>query len=261
MVNSPEFKKTIVKPIKTLEQLVSSHLVADIIIDIRESLEEQNNTSIEFVLPSLNSELQIDGRALDLYNRAAAILKTKPQLVYMLKIGIEDMYIYNFEEDPSVVTAGANDTTHLQQVFGPRFTDLRSVDLKEHTLNVLEEGLTKAESSGRASGMSMGVLGSLFHDFGKSTKIRELVLGGGMQRGHKAHAEVSEMYVQDLLLNKIYNILLEDIIAIDLVDSLAKVVRNHHPANAKMKEDLDINFVVIADQEARKTEFRKLRKK
>jgi len=262
MDNSQEFKKIELKDIKSIEQLVSSHLVAEVIVNIRENLEEKNQKTVEFVLPDLDIPV-IEGseRARELYERAGKILKTKAQLIYMLKIGIEDLFNYNFAEDPSVVTAGANDIIHLNQMFGPRFADLRKISLLNHTLNVFEEGIAKAEHSGRASGMVIGVLGCLFHDFGKSTKIREKLLGTGMQRGYKIHAEVSEMYVQDLLLNKIYNILVEDIVAIDLIDSLAKVVKNHHPSSAKMKEDLEINFVIIADQEARKKEYRQIQRK
>lgn len=256
MDNSLEYKSTVLKPISSVEQLVASHLVADIIIDIRENLEKQNQSMLEFMIPPLEGEAS--ERIQALYARGSKIFKFKPQYVYMLKIGLEDISIYDFGDDPSVVTAGTGDTTHLQQIFGARFTELRGVNLADHTLNVLEEALDMAEKSGRPSGLSIGILGALFHDFGKSTKIREQIIGKGMQRGYKSHAEVSQMYIQDLLINKLYNTLKEGFVEVDIIDSLAHIVKNHHPANAKLKADLDINFVLKSDQEARKKEFRSL---
>lgn len=247
------FTKTKLKPIKTVEQMVTSYVVADILIDFRKELIQKEEKTI--YIPELDSSLNISERAKEDYLKATKILKHNSQLLFICKIGIEDLFKYDFRKDPSVVVAGSNDTMHLQQIFGPRFSDLKNINLLDHTLNVFEEGIKNAINSGRASGMAMGVLGCLFHDFGKSTKIREKVLGTGMQRGYKAHAEVSELYIHDLLLNELYNLLKEDIITIDFIDSLSKIVKNHHPTNSKTREDLDISFVTKADHEARKKEY------
>jgi len=259
MNDTQEFKKTILKPIKTIEQIVASYMVAEIIIEIRNSLIEKNKNEIKFDIPILSDK--VSDRAKDLFERAFEIMKFKPSYVYLVQLGLEDMFKYNFKDSPSVTTNGAGDTSHLQKMFATRFTDLSKINLEDHTLNVLENAIDSAERSGRASSMSLSIIAALFHDYGKSIEIRKAVLGEGIQRGNKAHAEVSFLYLQDLLFPKLYNTIEDSYNLSETTERLGFLVKNHHPANKEMREDLEISFVVNADHEARRKEFISLRNK
>ena len=259
MKDSQEFKPYKILPIKTVEQLVASYHVAEIIKEIRDEILKEEEEVISFEIPKLEAEAKISQRAIDLYEKAFNIMKFKPSYVFIAKLGIEDIYNFDFKNDPSVTTSGSADTAHLQKMFSTRFTDLSKIDLETHTLNVFEEALNQAEKSGRASSMSIAILGALFHDFGKSTKIRSTVMGSGMQRGVKAHAEVSSLYLQDLLLPKVYNVIDDSYNLTESTDRLVYIVKNHHPASAKVKEDLEVDFVVKADHNARKNEMTEIR--
>jgi len=262
MKDSQEFKKTKIMPIKTIEQIVASHLISEIILDIRKEIEDKNSENLEFVAPKLESKNKISQRAKDLFLRAFEIMKFKPSYVYMAKLGIEDIYNYEFYNNSSVSTAGSADTIHLQRMFNTRFVDLASITLEDHTLNVFEEAIELAESSGRASSMSLAILGALFHDFGKSSEIRSIVSGGkGVQRGVKAHAEVSFLYLQDLLFPRVYNVIEDSYSLTESTDRLAEIVKSHHPANNAQKEDLEIKFIVEADHKARRKEMKSIRSK
>jgi len=263
MKDSQEFNNNFagrkILPIKTVEQLVASHLVAEILIEIREEIEEMEKDNLEFLIPKLNEN--VSERASKLFEKAFSIMKFKPSFVYMVKLGIEDIFKYKFSEDPSVTTVGGGDTAHLQKMFATRFTDLSKINLEDHTLNVFENALNMAEKSGRASTMSLSIIASLFHDFGKSSKIKKELLGEGMQRGTKAHAEISALYLQDLLFLKLYNIIDDGYSITEATERLEFLVKNHHPANKDQKEDLEIAFIVNVDHEARKQEFNSLRSK
>ena len=263
MKDSQEFKPHKIMPILTIEQLVASHLVAEILIDIRKDLQERNEKSIEFTAPELEvkGSNQISPRAQELFLKAFSIMKMKPSYVLMAKIGIEDIFNYNFKDSSSVTTAGTADTAHLSTMVGSQFLDLGEIDLEEHTLNVLEQAITVAEETGRAASMSMAILGSLFHDFGKSQEIRKTVMGEGMQRGVKAHAEISGTYIKEMLLTRVLSVMEETQILTDAGDRLMNIVKNHHPANKDQREDLEIAFIVKADAQARKAEMSKIRRK
>lgn len=253
-----EFKSKKILPIHTIEQLVQSHLVAEVLDDIKKEVHKKNTVSFMNVIPKLDHSIE-NIRAQDLYNRAVKIFKFKPVLLMMLKISMEDMFTYSFEDDSSITTAGSADTQHLSVAFGSKFTDLSQIDLLTHTLNVFEEALNMAEHSGRGSTLSYAILGALMHDFGKSTKIKSQLLGNAVGKGYKPHAEISHMYVSGILMNKLYNLDLDGMFQPEVIDSLANIVKNHHPGNAKLKADLEINFVVKADHNARKKEFNQLR--
>jgi len=263
MSDSQEFKPYEILPIKTIEQLVASHLVAEILVEIRNEIKNKEAEELEFDIPQLKvkNSIVISERAQELYKKAFSIMKFKPSYVFIMKMGIEDMYNYKFSDDASITTMGSADTIHLQKMFSTRFTDLSKVSLEEHTLNVFENALDMAENSGRASSMSIAILAALFHDFGKSSKIRKAVLGEGMQRGVKAHAEVSASYLQDLLLPRVYNIIEDSYSLTESTDRLVDIVKFHHPANKDQREDLEISFVIGADHEARKNEMINLRRK
>ena len=253
MNHSQEFEFKKILPISSIEQLVQSHLVAEILMDIREAVHSKNLDEFKHFIPELSSN--VDARGVALYTKATELFKFRPLLVYVLSYGMEDLYKYNFVNDPSVTSNGAGDTAHLNSYFGSKFTNLAQIDLLTHTLNVFEEAIRIAEQSGRGSSLSLAILGALFHDFGKSSELRKILMGEGLQKGFKPHAELSAIYIQEILLNKIYNSDIEGLYNPRMIEDLTNVVKNHHPANNKQKEDVDISFVVAADHNARKKEM------
>lgn len=253
MNNFQECKKKIL-PIKTIEQLAASYLVAEIIVDIRKELEiELEDKAIESI-PKLDRNVPAELE--DLYIEAAKIVKFKPQLVFLMKFAIEDMVNYAFAQDPSVIVAATNDTSHLSQSFGPTYTNLSKINLMNHTINVFSEAVVKAKSKGRSSGVILPMIGALLHDFGKSSGIRQELLGEAAARGYKAHAEVSASYISEILAIKLYNKFNE--IQTDTIDVLKKIVKDHHPSNQKGKTDPAVAFVIESDHAARKKEYKDL---
>jgi len=256
MKDSQEFERKKIKKIYTVEQLVSSLIVADVVMEIRGEVADSKQKLKENKIPKLDP-IVTSSRAIDLYKKAALILAFKPYYLYMLKFSIEDIYNYEFQKDPSVVTSAQNDSAYLQSVFGNSFTSLAKINLEEHTLNVFEFALEEAISSRRPAGMAASIIGSILHDFGKSTKIRAKIKGAAQQRSFTAHPEVSALYIRELLLTKLYN-KIEDV-PIEILDSIADMVKNHHPQSAKQKADTNIAFIIQADHSARKMEFKKIK--
>lgn len=250
MESSQEFKAKKIMPIKTVEQIAASYLIAEILSEIRQEIEMSNDRhAVEFI-PDL--DISVSKRILDLYEESVKIVKYKPILVYMIKYSIEDMIAYNFEADPSVIVAASADTAHLQAMFSQSFTTLATVNLLDHTLNVFEEAVSSAKKTGRSSGVIIPMIAALLHDFGKSSGIRNKILGEAGSRGYKAHAEVSSSYVRDILSAKLYNKFNE--IPTDTIELLSNLVKNHHPSNTKVKTDPGVAFVIASDHAARKKE-------
>jgi hypothetical protein len=254
MSDSQNFKKRLL-PIKTIKQLAESFLIAEVIVELRKEIEEDTQKKAIDSIPKI--EVPISKELEELYIEACQIAKFKPVLVYIMKFAIEDMITYNFSEDPSVIVAVSNDTTHLQQQFGQSFSTLSKVNLLDHTVNVFKEAVTASKSRGRATGVVIPMIASLLHDFGKSSGIRKEILGeAGNSRGYKAHAEVSASYIQEKISIKLYNKFNE--MATDTTDLLAHIVKNHHAQNMKSKNDSNISLVIEADQKARKKEYKNL---
>lgn len=250
MESSQEFKAKKIMPIKTVEQIAASYLIAEILSEIRQEIEMSNDRhAVEFI-PDL--DISVSKRILDLYEESVKIVKYKPILVYMIKYSIEDMIAYNFEADPSVIVAASADTAHLQEFFS-KFTTLATVNLLDHTLNVFEEAVSSAKKTGRSSGVIIPMIAALLHDFGKSSGIRNKILGEAGSRGYKAHAEVSSSYVRDILSAKLYNKFNE--IPTDTIELLSNLVKNHHPLNKKVKTDPGVAFVIASDHAARQKEY------
>ena len=241
-------------PIKTVEQLAASYLVAEVIVEIRKELENNLEQKAIDSIPKLRANASEKINLL--YIEASRILKYKPQLIYMLKFMLEDMINYSFKSDPSVISAAANDTSHLNAIFGSSFSTLAKIDLETHTLNVFEYAVNQAKTKGRVSGVALPLIGALLHDFGKSTGIRNELLGEASARGYKAHAEVSAAYIQDILSKKLYNQFQE--VPSDTLDVLSHLVKNHHPASKQHKDDQGIKFIEEADKAARKKEYKQL---
>jgi hypothetical protein len=101
------------------------------------------------------------------------------------------------------------------------------------------------------------MLGCLFHDFGKSSKIRSELLGDQIGKGYKAHADVSQMYVREILAPKFHKFLNEN--ASETIEAISNAVQNHHPSNNKVKNDTTIKYISASDTLARKEEKKKLK--
>lgn len=255
MKDFQEFKKIKIKKIHTVEQLVSSLIIADIIVEIRDEHKLNQKETIKMLTPDL--EGNISERARKLYYKAADLMSYKPYYLYLLKYAIEDIFKYNFRKDPSVVTTSPADSAYLNSVFGSGFVGLAKINLEDHTLNVFEFAIDDALKSGRPSSMVAPILGAILHDFGKSTEIRKKIKGVAQSRSFTAHPDVSASYVRELLLTKLYNTL--DDIPVEIIDGIANMVKNHHPQSDKLKGDLNIAFIIKADHSARKMEYQKIK--
>ncbi len=257
MSNSQDFNGKRIDAIHTLSQLSSSLLVAKCIIEIR----EERASSLVSLAEENMPKLEINNQAIQtLYKDFCTVVGFKPAFVYLAKIGLEDMVRYNFKDDPSVVKGANQDTQHLQNAFGPNYAVLERTNLMSHTLNVFKQGLETGKKKGRIMQIALPILGCLFHDFGKSSAIRKELLGDqSTSKGYKAHAEVSAMYIRELLNTRFYN--LTKTSPSDTIEMLANAVLKHHPASVREKGDNIIKFIIEADSSARKQEFKQLNQK
>jgi len=259
MTDSHDSKKTPnpfmeLKDIHSIEQLLASYIVAECIIEIR----GERNTSIKKLakdsVPKLNVPIK---RYQELYERFCGLVNYSPTFLFLMSTGLEDMYKYNFSKDPSVVTSANQDTAHLSQAFGSTYSALARVNLEEHTLNVLEKGIESGEKKGRVMQTALPMIACLYHDFGKSTEIRVELVGEGIGKGYRAHAEVSQMYIREVLAIKYHQKFTEH--SMEAIEQLAKVVKDHHPSHKSQKSDTMISYVIAADMDARKDEMKKIK--
>lgn len=251
-----ERKNETIKDIKSISQLVSSFYLADAILEIREERKDSLNSLSKSNIPTLNTTNPI---MLQLFADFAKLVNYRYPFLYMAKIGFEDMMKYEFHKDASVMVTATTDTSHLSNSIGSNFTLLKDINLLDHTLNVFKEGLYIGKSKGRAMQIAIPLLGCLFHDFGKSTKIRDEILGVQTGKGYRAHAEVSSLYIKDVLSLKYHNLVNED--PIETLSSLAYAVGNHHPQQRKQTNDTVISIIIEADFKARKNEYNMLQKR
>jgi hypothetical protein len=249
-------KKTI-KNIYSLEQLLSSFLVSEAIIDIRKERENilLDKAADKLELPNISNK-----RAIDLYKQFAEIIDYRNNFLTFAKIGFEHIEKYKFCDDPSVVIKATQDTNHLQKSFGSSFSIFQKVNLEEHTLNVFEKGLQIAQTKGRVMQVVIPMLGCLFHDFGKSTELRNILLGNSVGGSYKAHADVSELYIKEILIID-YQKKMPEQTPNDTINLLSTSVLNHHPSNNRHRNDTIISFIIDADTNARKIEFKKEKNK
>jgi len=253
------------KKINSIKTLVGSYIVYSVLKDIKEMIKKTNeNITDELSVPiHLPVEFEYDDRSKKLFNRAVRVLNGNQQFLEILKQIFFDMKYFEFEKDPSVSSVGGAENAHLIQMLGPRYIDLQKIDLYSHTLNVLEQGIKYAEETGRPTGFSLSILACLLHDFGKSTKLRKLLDSGGNNKfsGYKSHSDISAIYVSDYLVNKIYeNEGLEDL-SMHVFETIENIVKYHHPQKKEQRENLEISFVMKADEFARKEEKRMLKNK
>jgi len=255
-------------PIKSVKQLVTSYFIAEVILEVREVLEEEVIDIGIKNIPHLDipDNFPEKSKLEDIYEKASAIVKFKPEFVYSFKIGFEEMVKSNFKDDPSVFSYATNDVAHLKKTFGnDGFRYLEKIDLFTHTLDVLDKAILLFQATERQIGLDVAIVASLFHDFGKSKAIRERLLGAQMannKRIYKAHADVSAMYITEILkpeLEKQFSKVPEVLERLDsYIKRLEFLVKEHHPSNSKFKKDPILNMVIQADKKAREEEYKKM---
>lgn len=249
-----ENKQKYIKDFKSIQQLLGSYLVADAIIELRGERKTNLEGLGEKNIPELESK---NKRANDLYRTFAKMVGFRYQMLWMCKIGLDTIEKYDFKKDPSVMITANTDTGHLQTMFSSEFSVLAKINLEEHTLNVFEKAIEAAAGIGRAMQIGVPVLASLFHDFGKSSQIRSQLGHGLPGKGYKAHADVSNQYIKEMLSVAYNQQLNED--APETFEMLATIVGNHHPKNKQQQREQTIMFVSDADSKARKEEYKKVK--
>ena len=239
------------KPITSISQLVGSYYVAAAIEEIRSA---QRVDIVEKAGQQIKLTVS-DKRAQDLFKRLGEITNYSISYMTIAKIAMEDIEVMNFDKDPSVVAEAKQDTQHLATDHGNNFQNLAKITLKDHTYNVFEEAIIQAEARGRAGQVAQSCLAALFHDFGKSTEIRSLLVGETMGRGYKPHAEVSAQYVESVLPDRLADLEME--VSSELISTITASVQYHHPAQ-KRKASPSVLFIMEADSKARKKELKSL---
>jgi len=242
-------------PIVSIEQLLTSYMVADAIIEIRDERRDTINEGTKKILPDLKNK---DPRAQNLYLEFSKLVGFSPALVYLIKLGLDDMVIYKFKDNPSVTVTAQQDTKHLQEIYQANFSLFANVSLYDHTLNVFEEAIKTGQKKGRVIQIAIPIIGALFHDFGKSTLIREKLLGDtNNARAYRAHADVSDMYIREILADKYYKVMKD--ITTETIETLGFLVKSHHATGKnRIAQNIQVKFIKEADTKARKEEFKRL---
>jgi len=250
MKDSQNSKKPIeLKKIGSVKQLLSSYLVAKALVEIREERTRELNAIAKASAPTLNVE---DKYMQELFERFSKVINYKEVLMGIAKIGLEDIEKYNFAEDESIKKDATQDTKHLANIFGTNYVLLGKVTLKDHTLRVFEYAIDEAEKKGRSIQIAMPVLGALFHDFGKSSKIRDELIGSEVGKSYRSHASVSKVYIEEKLRTYFTS-------SESTIEQLEYLVDNHHPSNNRDKNNDNIAFINRADIKARKEEMKKIK--
>lgn len=242
--------------IHSLHQLLSSYLVAKAIVEIRKEKQKALETEAQQLMPIPN--IPEDSPFMELYKRFAALVNYNVNMCCIAQIAIEDIYKYKFEETESITTV-QGETEHLNEMVGKSFTKLKKISLFEHTLDVFEEAIKKGEIQRRTLQIGVPILASLLHDFGKAKEIRIKLLGsvsGARGTGYRPHAEVSGLYVEDILSHELYK--RYKLSPVETLETLEMVVKNHHTTSKKLSQDKVIQFVKECDILARKKELRKI---
>lgn len=247
------------KKIVSVAQLVNSYHVASAIYSLRGEGELKLISGREvgfFDKWSINST---DDRIKELYFKAVTVFRYNIKLCVIAKICLEEIDFFDFKGSPSV-SSNQNDNKNIRRDYSSvEFNTLREVNLKEHTLNVLEEILKEIENK-EVHGSGSLVIACILHDFGKSRKIRELATPDSVSENStkfRTHQEVSGIYVKDVLYEKARTKLVEnneDSEIRQTIDGIADLVSNHHNSSKAWKKK--VALINIADSAARKKELK-----
>ena len=242
--------------IHSLHQLLSSYLVAKAIVEIRKEKQKALEDEAQKLMPVPN--IPENSPFMELHKRFAALVNYNVNMCCISQIAIEHIYEYKFQETESITTV-QGETEHLNEIVGKSFKKLKKISLFEHTLNVFEEAIKKGEIQRRTLQIGIPILGALLHDFGKAKEIRIKLLGsvsGARGAGYRPHAEVSGLYVEEILTHELYR--RYKLSPVETIENLEMIVKNHHTTSKKLSQDKVIQFVKECDTLARKKELRKI---
>ena len=198
----------------------------------------------------LNKQDLSDHSLNDIYNEFSSLV-SDTLLRKIIRRGLLDISLYDFENTLSVNRNAISDMKHLQDSFSlSELLHFENVNLKEHSLNVFSVALEKYRNmeDNLKDEFNLSLVASLFHDFGKSKIIRENILSELDDRPDTPHAKASKIYI-DKSLSTYFK---EDLF---ILDKLAELVDNHHPSTSKMRKDKKISFISTSDHKARKIEL------
>lgn len=247
------------KRITSVMQLVNSYHVAETIYNMKEGKEMISDSDYVFHEKwKLESK---DKRMLDLYSRIIKTVRKNVKIVAIVKVGFEEIEKLKFQDSPSV-SSNQNDNKNIRNVVTSREMELlKKIDLKKHTLDVVEEILKKTEKN-EIYGVGIIITGCLFHDFGKSKEVRMIVTPDAVSENsskYLPHAQVSALFVKDAIKERVKQELLEknENSAIEeTIKDIANLVENHHNSSNKWKQKVEL--INNADSMARKRELKEL---
>jgi hypothetical protein len=202
-------KNKVVKQMHSLEQLTNSYYIAKTINALRadgelDVMKFEDYELVENWSPKVRDELH----EYWLHN-VFPMVKEKIHILLILKVIFEDIEKYNLKEDSSI-TESSKDNEHLVKIArnNDGFDLLKKINLEEHTLHVTSQMLTILRNI-IDDDTDILIISSLLHDFGKSTLIRKEIAPETMAKGtffFKPHMEISGMYVDSILMPKIFKI-------------------------------------------------------
>ncbi len=244
---------------RTIMQLVNSYYIAETIYEMRGERKIVSDTDYIF-----NEKWKLnvkDKRILDLYDRIIKIARKNPKIIAIVKVGFEDIENLNFKDSPSV-SSNQKDNKNIRNIATMNQLELlKKINLKDHTLNVVEQIVKKTEKN-EIYGIGQIIIACLFHDFGKSKEVRKIVTPDAVSENssnYKPHAEVSGMYVKDIIIEKAQQELLannENSSITETINSIADLVSNHHNSSGRWKQKVEL--INEADSLARKKEIEEI---
>jgi len=177
---------------------------------------------------------------------------TSKRLRDLVKFGLREVIKYKFDIDKSVNIQSATDSEYLRTQFSNSFEMFTRINLKDHTLNVFSTAINKLKNTSDKEyikEMTLSLVATLFHDFGKSRLLRESQIGNESGKAYRKHDEVSKIYLEEDVSPRFRDLH-------ETIETISFLVENHHPSNNRMKRNNKISFIINADYEARKTELR-----
>ncbi|MDD2639630.1 MAG: hypothetical protein PHS65_01395 [Arcobacteraceae bacterium] len=155
-----------------------------------------------------------------------------------------DLEHFDFRNEKSVNTKIKSYNSYENN----NFTLRESIDLMEHTCNVVNEAIEISKDQNDGS-KAIILLLSLTHDFGKSDNVREYIKTSKTER----HDIVSAKYLQVKLLNNKEL----DHLSNEHIEEIYNILSTHHDENVKTKSTI-VELFHKADIIASKKEIKKL---
>jgi len=247
-----------IKPINSIEQLLHSYIIAEAIIDIRGDREKFLEKRIISSLEPLEVN---DSELIEIYEQFYSIAGFNKNVANIMKIGLECLYDFNFKQDPSVPSIVSQaDKIHLVAKYGEKeFSLISRINLFDHTLNALRYAMNIARNKQKNTQLGIKILCVLFHDFGKSTEIKNKLTSSRGMIGTIAHADLSGKFVSEKLTEIYFSVFKEHAPA-NIISQIEAAVKKHHTSNRNEMKDEFIKFVNEADFAARDFELKEIKK-